>query len=181
MSRPDDRVLVEEVLRGNHGAFAELVDRHQTSLFNTALRMTGDYEEARDLTQEVFIKAYNNMKTFRPEHRFFSWIYRMLINSTLNSLKKSQRQTALKMEVVSKDMLPDEEFNRLRLSQRIDCALMELTFNSRIVIVLRHFNDMSYDEMSDALALPLKTVKSRLYSARQTLANILEREGVPSW
>lgn len=177
MSTPDDATLIKQCLEGNSGAFDGLVDRYQRPLYNTALRMTGDSEDARDITQEAFVKAYERLCDYRPEHKFFSWIYRILINDTLNFLKQRKQTQGLDAEIASHELLPDEEFDARRQSAQIERALRELSFEQRVVIVMRYFNDMSYMEMSTILSLPEKTVKSRLYSARQNLAALLSQTG----
>jgi RNA polymerase sigma-70 factor (ECF subfamily) len=177
MSTLDDAALIKQCLEGDSRAFDELVDRYQKPLYNTALRMTGDSEEARDITQDAFIKAFERMREYRPEHKFFSWIYRILINDTLNHLKQRKHTLGLDTDTESHERLPDEEFDANRQSERIERALRILSFDQRIVIVMRYFNDMSYMEMSTILGLPEKTVKSRLYSARQNLAGLLTQTG----
>lgn len=162
---------------GHSEAFDGLVDRYQRPLYNTALRMTGDSEEARDITQEAFVKAYERLSEYKPEHKFFSWVYRILINDTLNHLKQRKLTQGLDADYISQERLPDEEFDARRRSELIEHALRALSFEQRIVIVMRHFNDMSYLEMSTILSLPEKTVKSRLYSARQNLAALLSQMG----
>lgn len=178
MATPDDAAVIRMCLEGNSEAFGILIDRYQRALYNTALRMTGDTEEAADISQETFVKAYERLNDYRPEHKFFSWIYRILVNDTLNRLKQRIKIQDTETEIRSNEKLPDEQFAAKRQSARIEVALRELAFDQRIVIVLRYFNDMSYQEMSAILALPEKTVKSRLYSARQNLAALLTRMGV---
>jgi RNA polymerase sigma-70 factor (ECF subfamily) len=178
MSTPDDAAVIRRCLEGDSNAFGILIDRYQKALFNTALRMTGDTEEAADISQETFVKAYQRLSEYRPEYKFFSWIYRILINDTLNRIKQRSKTQLIETEISSDDRLPDEQFDAKRQSIRIESALRELAFDQRIVIVLRYFNDMSYQEMSAILSLPEKTVKSRLYSARQNLASLLTRMGV---
>jgi len=178
MSTPDDAVLIRQCLEGDSNAFGVLIDRYQKPLYNTALRMTGDSEDARDITQDTFVKAYERLKEYRPEHKFFSWIYRILINDAINHLKQRKQTQGTEVEIVSHGRAPDEEFDANRQSGRIERALRDLSFDQRVVIVLRYFNDMSYQEMSDVLSLPEKTVKSRLYCARQNLATLLTQLGV---
>lgn len=180
MSTPDDAAVIRRCLEGDSNAFGILIDRYQRALFNTALRMTGDTEEAADISQEAFVKAYQRLREYQPEHKFFSWIYRILVNDTLNRLKQRNKTQSIETEFTSDDRLPDEQFDDKRRSSRIESALRELAFDQRIVIVLRYFNDMTYQEMSAILSLPEKTVKSRLYSARQNLALLLTRMGVVS-
>ncbi len=178
MSTPDDATLIRQCLDGDKQAFGVLVDRYQKPLYNTALRMTGDQEEASDITQNAFVKAYERLNEYRPEHKFFSWIYRILVNDTLNLLNQRRKTQGLEFEITAPEKLPDEEYDIKRQNARIEQAIRGLSFEHRLVIVLRYFNDMSYQEMSGILSLPEKTVKSRLYSARQNLGALLDGIGV---
>jgi RNA polymerase sigma-70 factor (ECF subfamily) len=165
-------------LKGDTNAYEVLVERYQTPLFNTALRMTGDYEVARDVTQGALIKAYEKLATYRPEHKFFSWLYRILVNDALNVIRQSQFEQEMPLDLADPGRSPEAEYWTQEQHRVLDEAIRELAFDQRMVIVLRHFNDMSYEQMADILNIPAKTVKSRLYSARQTLAQILVRKGI---
>jgi RNA polymerase sigma-70 factor (ECF subfamily) len=174
----EDNDLVVRCLQGDNNAFALLVDRYQTPLFNTALRMTGDYEVARDVTQDALVKAYEKLATFRPEYKFFSWLYRILVNNALNVLRQRKLEQGVPVEPRVREKTPEDDYWGSRRNDAIDSAIRRLSFDQRLVIVLRHFNDMSYEQMAAILAIPEKTVKSRLYAARQNLAVILERKGL---
>jgi len=180
MLKHDDAAVVRRCLDGDTAAFAALVDRYQKPLFNTALRMTGNYEEAQDIAQTVFVKAYMKLDTYRAEHKFFSWIYRMLVNESISALKQRKYTQAVDPDQIVGGKTPEEERHINEVNNNIQKALVELNFDYRLVIVLRYFNDMSYSEMSHVLDIPEKTVKSRLYTARQRLAEILQRKGIVS-
>jgi RNA polymerase sigma-70 factor (ECF subfamily) len=169
---------VDRCLQGDGGAFGELIDRHQRVLFNVSLRMVGNREDALDITQTVFLKAYQNLDTFDRRHKFFSWVYRIMINESLNHLSRSKRTEPLDEAIESGGLGPDEEWSRSRLRDRIQKALLELSDDYRQVIVLRHFAQLSYQEMSGALEVPEKTVKSRLHTARQLLGGIFSKHGI---
>src|SRR5262245_38823221 len=161
----DDEALVRKCQGGDGEAFEELVVRHQRVLFNVALRMLGSYEDARDATQNAFVKAYQHLDTFDPAQRFFSWIYRILKNECLNVLR-SRRPS----EPVSLDLPAGRDADPVEVQERhhaVQAALLALTVDYREVVVLRHFTDLSYEEIATTLAIPVKTVKSRLYTARQ--------------
>lgn len=176
----EDKELVRRCLGGDTSAFAILIDRYQRPLFNTALRMTGDYEEARDITQSVFMKVYQKLETYKPEHKFFSWIYRMLVNESINFLNRRDRAQALEPGLVSETKTPADHHHATQLNNQMQEALLELQFDYRMVILLRYFNDMSYKEMSYLLGIPEKTIKSRLYTARRLMAEILLHRGITS-
>ncbi|HZI89521.1 MAG TPA: sigma-70 family RNA polymerase sigma factor [Candidatus Polarisedimenticolia bacterium] len=173
-----EAALVDRCLEGDGGAFGQLIDRYQRVLFNVSLRMVGNREDALDITQTVFLKAYQAMGTFDRRHKFFSWIYRIMINETLNHLSKRKRTEPLDEAFPSEATGPDEDCSRGRLREEIQGALLELTADYRQVIVLRHYGELSYEEMSGVLRVPEKTVKSRLHTARRLLGDILERHGI---
>lgn len=173
-----EEALLDRCLEGDGGAFGRLIDRYQRVLFNVSLRMVGNREDASDITQTVFLKAWQAMGTFDRRHKFFSWIYRIMMNETLNHLSKRKRTEPLDEAMVSDGSGPDEDCARQRLRESIQSALLELSPDYRQVIVLRHFAELSYEEMSGVLRIPEKTVKSRLHTARQLLSDILPRHGI---
>lgn len=176
----DDEValLVARSLQGDGRAYGRLIDAYQRVLFNVALRMVGDREDAKDVTQVVFIKAFENLATYDGRHRFFSWIYRIMINESLNHLNRSKRLVPLDEGMASLEKGPDVSAGEQEVSEIIQRALLELSTDYREVIILRHFVQLSHHEMSEALDIPEKTVKSRLYSARQILGGILMKRGL---
>ncbi|MFQ5454213.1 MAG: RNA polymerase sigma factor, partial [Candidatus Zixiibacteriota bacterium] len=137
-----------------------------------------DYEEAQDIAQTVFVKAFEKLDTFNPDYKFFSWIYRMMVNESINFLNKRKQFEELDQSITSPEKNPEELYNDNKLSQTVQEALMELHIEHRVAIVLRHFGNLSYREMSYVLELPEKTVKSRLFSARRVLNKILLKRGV---
>lgn len=174
----DDASLVARCLKGDQGAFELLVTRYERVLFSVALRLVGDYEDARDATQNAFVRAYEHLDTFDPARKFFSWIYRIVVNECLNLRRARHPNEPLVDTLVA----PGGAFDAVAASEahdRIQAALMALTPEYRAVVVLRHFADLSYEEISEALGVPDKTVKSRLFSARKRLAELLgTREGL---
>lgn len=175
-----DRRLVARCLAGDERAFESLVDAYQKPLFNTALRLVGDYDEARDIAQRVFIKAFEKLSSFDPERRFFSWIYRILLNEALNSLSARARYRHLEPDHLEDLAGANEEADEGRqeeLEEHIAAAILRLNPDYRQVIVLRHFANLSYREIADLIQIPEKTVKSRLFAARLKLREIFLRRG----
>ncbi len=168
----DDAVAVGQALNGNPSAFEALVQRHHRVLFNIAFRMLGDYDEATDATQNAFVKAYQKLGTFDGEHRFFSWIYRILVNECLNAQRSQRLQEAVDPELVA-DGDPLESLEASERHDRVKRAILALPHEYREVIVLRYFADLSYGDIATAVGVPAKTVKSRLHTARQRLAEML--------
>lgn len=169
MSDAEDKTLVAQSLQGDRKAFEELVDRHQEAVFNVALRMVGRYEDAQDIAQTVFLKSYQNLATYDGEHKFFSWIYRMAINESLNFKARRRVSDPISETIIADAPTPEDSFAASQLSKTVDQALAGLTPEYRAVVVLRHFEDLSYEEIAATLRIPEKTVKSRLFSARRQL------------
>ncbi len=168
----DDRELVRRTQGGDRDAFEPLVRRYQRPFFTIAARLLGDPEAANDAVQDAFFKMYQKLDTFEPERRFFSWAYRILVNECLN-VRRAQHPS----EPVTDDVLVvDSPIDTLTLAERrhrVQQAILALPRDYREVIVLRHFTGLSYEEISDAVGVPVKTVKSRLYTARQRLSEAL--------
>ena len=176
----DDETLVQRCLSGDTEAFGELVSRYERPLFNVALRMLRDREEARDATQNAFVKAWQHLDQFDQNRRFFSWLYRIAVNESLNRATRRKPAESLDENLVDRGDSPAERAEIGEQSALIERAVDELSGTYREVIVLRHWLDLSYDEIADALHVPAKTVKSRLFSARTRLGEILTRMGVRS-
>jgi RNA polymerase sigma-70 factor (ECF subfamily) len=134
--------------------------------------MLGDYEDAKDATQNTFVKVFEKLKTYESRYRFFSWMYRILLNECLNVRRARHPADELSPEEPSRGGSPDsvEAAERRRDVRR---ALLSLPVHYREVIVLRHFAQMSYEEISEVVGVPEKTVKSRLHTARQQLTREL--------
>jgi RNA polymerase sigma-70 factor, ECF subfamily len=170
-----DRALVRGYLEGQPDAAGGLVDRYQKRLFNLALRMLDNAQDAEDVTQTVFLNAFLKLRTFDPKYRFFSWIYRMTVNESLNVLKRRKRTVALEDEPA----IPAPEAARegaTEAEDRLSQALRSLKPDDRALVVLRHFLFFSYEQMADVLEIHVRTVKSRLFTARDRLRMAL-REG----
>lgn len=167
-----DRALVQGYLAGRQDSAGGLIDRYQKPLFNVAFRMLHDVQDAEDVTQTVFLNALLKLKSYDPKYRFFSWVYRMTVNESLNVLKRRKPVVALEEEpgIPAAESTPDQV---TEVQDRVGKALQELKPDDRAVVVLRHFMSFSYDEIADVLEVPVKTVKSRLFTARDRLRVLL--------
>lgn len=174
----DDKNYVSQCLAGDVRAFETLVDKYEKALFNVVYRMTKNVNDAEDITQTVFIKAYENLGRYNNKYKFFSWIFRIAVNESLNFLEKQKRSTQLNFEPEAQDNTPEELYREIELSDQIQTALMEIDPEYRILIILKHFENCSYKEISIILNLTEKKVKSRLYTARQLLREILLQNGM---
>jgi len=170
---PEDAELVARCVAGDPEAFAPLVQRYQGPLFTVALRMVGNREDARDLAQGALVKAFEKLSTFDPSYRFFSWLYRIAVNECLNFRSRRKPQEPIDEDLAAGES-PERQAQAEELSRAIEEALVKLPLEYRVVLVLRHFLGLSYDELSEVLLIPDRTVKSRLYTARQLLAAMLE-------
>jgi RNA polymerase sigma-70 factor (ECF subfamily) len=168
----EDLALVGRCLAGDTAAFETLVTKHQRVFFTVAIRMLGNRDEASDAVQNTFVKVYEKLDTFDRTRRFFSWVYRILVNECLN-VQRARRP----FEPIDKALPaagdPLETLETEQRRQRVQAAVLALPVESREVIVLRHFTDLSYEEIGEALHLSTLTVKSRLHTARQRLAQML--------
>jgi len=168
----DDLVVVKRCLDGDQDAFQPIVERYHRVLFNVALRILGDYDEASDATQDAFIKTYQSLPRFDQSRRFFSWIYRILVNECLNAKRARRPHEPLGENLVAPTS-PVADLESSERRQRVRAAILTLSPEYRAVIALRHFAALSYEDMAFALDLPVKSVRSRLYTARQRLADRL--------
>ena len=171
----DEDGLIGRCLDGDSAAFEPLVERYHRPLFRVAARLLGDREEARDATQTAFLKAYQALATCDRQRKFFSWIYRILVNECLNTLRSRRPMQGLDGSMAA----PAGEADAVESAEtrsRVRRALLQLTPDQRDVIVLRHFAELRYEQMAAALGIPEKTVKSRLFSARQRLCELLASE-----
>ena len=176
----DERNLIRRCLDGDASAFEPLVERYHRPLFRVAVRMLGDREDARDATQTAFLKAYVALATCDGERRFFSWIYRIVVNECLNTLRsrRPMETVSLENDRLSLAAAAAHTVEAGERHVRIRRALLQLTADQRDVIVMRHFAELSYGEIALELGVPEKTVKSRLFSARQRLCELLAGERV---
>lgn len=178
MIKHHDTELVKDCLCGNTDAFASLLDKYQKPIFNVAFRMVSDTEDARDISQTVFVKAFEKLDSYNPKYKFFSWLYRMVVNESINFLNQKNYYEDLDQNGASTEKRPDQLYNDIELSNQIQNAMMHLRLQHRAVIILKHFEEFSYQEMSYILDISEKKVKSRLFSAREKLRDILLKRGI---
>jgi RNA polymerase sigma-70 factor, ECF subfamily len=169
-----DAALVARCLEGDQEAFGLLLDHHQRAIYNLAYRMLANAEDAEDVTQTVFLKAFEKLDRYNAEHRFFSWIYRIAINESIDTLSRRKRTEGSDIELASPQAAVEDLLDEDQVCQRVQRALMGLRSDERGVIVLKHFLGFSYREIGQILEVEDKTVKSRLFVARRRLREALE-------
>jgi len=176
----DDK-LIKGALRGDQKAFKELVARHRASVFHIIFRLVRNRELADDLVQETFMKAFSSLKTYRSEYRFSTWLYKIAANSSIDHLRK-KRIRALSLDnpirtddgeigidVADYRRHPEEEMVRREQAVSIDEAIETLPIKYRRVIIARHKEEKSYEEIARELGVPVGTVKARIFRARELL------------
>ena len=179
----DDHRLITECREGNTAAFGTLVSRYQDRLYNTVLRLVNNAEDARDVVQESFLHAYQSLHTFKGDSLFFTWLYRIAINTAI-SMKRKQRPM-LRIQATGEDKnaidpLDSSEMNRpdhaLEIAEeerRINDALGKLSVEHRTVLVMKDMDGIKYEAMAEMLGVPVGTIRSRLHRARLELRDIL--------
>jgi RNA polymerase sigma-70 factor, ECF subfamily len=178
----DDLLLVTASKNGDQEAFAQLVQRYQRLVFNLVYRMLQQYEEATEITQETFLAAWQGLPSFRGDARFPTWLYRIAYNCSLKQLEVRKRDRALQVALEANKTLEnanDEQRENAELiaSERqilIQEHLSHLPAKYRIVLILRHLQDMTYEEMAEILTMPVGTIKTHLFRARNLLKERLQ-------
>jgi len=175
----DDVQLVTASKNGDQDAFSLLVQLYQRRVFNLIFRMLQDYEEASEVTQEAFLAAWQGLSSFRGEARFSTWLYRIAYNCALKQLDARKREkalhTALQAEQTSESTDPKDALLELLDNQEmIQKQLSQLPPKYRIVLILRHLQDMTYEEMAEVLTMPVGTIKTHLFRARNLLKERLQ-------
>ncbi len=179
----EDEELILQAKKGRMKAFRKLVEKYKKPAFYIALGLVGNRDDAYDLSQEAFIRVYTNMARFNPRHRFFSWFYAILSNLCKNYLRGRQiRQGYLKDRELDPDptdlggiaQQPDLLLEKNERSRRLWEEINRLPFESKEIIILKHFHGFSYKEISAMLGIPVGTVMSRLYYARRKLKDNLK-------
>ena len=190
-----ERGLVELCRRGDPEAFARLVALHESMVFNLAARLLGDAEEARDLSQDVFLQVYRTLGRFEGRSSLKTWIYRIVVNQARNRQRFWRRRRRGRSCPIEDMTMADharaaaarpdadapfERVARAESARRLQAALLGLSFDHRAILLLREVEGLGCDEIADALKIPSGTVKSRLARARDALrAGMLEQEGGP--
>ena len=173
----DDAAVVLRCREGDRNAFARLVIRYQKPVFNVALRMLRNRQDALDVAQTTFLKAFEHLGDYDPAYRFYSWLYRIAINESLNALALRKPRGELDANAADAGPDPDRLAEGDQAIAALEDALMRISPELRTVLVLRHIAQLSYEDIAETLGLPAKTVKSRLHSARERLRDHLLRCG----
>ena len=189
MTREQEAAIVRKVLGGDANAFETLVLEYEKNVYNIALRMTGNSEDAADMTQEAFIKAYNSLQSFRGDSKFSVWLYRIVSNVCLDFLRSKNRRPTVslsvedddgedaQLDVADESQSPELLLDRKLTRDSVRRGLDSLPPDYRQILLLREIQGMSYDEIAQALSLEVGTVKSRIFRARKRLCTFLIDDG----
>ncbi len=183
----DDHRLIAECLQGDPAAFGELVRRYQDRLYHTVYRLVDNAEDAQDVVQDAFLNAYQALDSFKGDSLFFTWLYRIAVNTAI-SLKRKHR-VAISMDThrteggvpepvdASEFSRPGYSLERAEQERRIHQALARLSPEHRAVLVLKDMEGQKYETMAEILQVPIGTIRSRLHRARLELRDLLSQNG----
>jgi RNA polymerase sigma-70 factor (ECF subfamily) len=166
----DDRDLIVHAQQGDRQAFAELVTRHQAGVVGLAYRMCGDIRLAEDASQEAFVRVWQNLNSYKPQYAFRSWLYRIAANAALDTLRRERPTAELDpLSLADPAATPEQTAEQRQQAAHVRRAIAQLSPALRMVLILREYQELTYQEIADALDIPVGTVMSRLNSARALL------------
>src|SRR6266508_6371132 len=179
---PEDQKLVKRAQGGDLEAYDELVRRYQERIYATVYHMTANHEDANDLAQETFIKAFHALKSFKGDSSFYTWVYRIAVNKTINYLKQRKNRTHMSLNdldfnaehdpdllALVSDKTPRREAHLAELQQKLNEAMQKLSEPHRLVVTLHDVQGLSHEEIAKIMECNIGTVRSRLFYARQQL------------
>lgn len=179
--------LVSKAIGGREDGFEELVRRYQRPITGYVFRMLGDYDASLDVAQEVFIKVYNSLSRYSSEYKFSTWLYRIAHNAAIDHMRRNQINPqsletengdgTYQLQIECPKPSPEQDRERSEWRAEIDSVVKCLPAAYRELIVLRHSQDLSYDEIAEVTGLPLGTVKNRLFRAREMMREIFIERG----
>jgi RNA polymerase sigma-70 factor (ECF subfamily) len=183
---PDEQLLITRSQKGDRDAMDVLVRKYESYIYQFAVRLCGDTSLAEDLTSETFIRAFTHIQTFRRQAQFKTWLTRILINAFYDHSKQAKRyptesleglaepsREGVSKEYVSPNPTPDTLLEGQQRSQLLLSAILQLPHDQRVIIIMYHIQNLKYEEIAEALGVPVGTVKSRLNRARLNLREIL--------
>jgi RNA polymerase sigma factor (sigma-70 family) len=182
----DEAVLVESARSGDLAAYDDLVKRYQERIYATIYHMTANHEDANDLAQEAFIKGFQALKSFKGGSSFYTWVYRIAVNKTINFLKQRKNRTQMSLDDIDfnaehdpdlvaliSDKTPRREANLAELQEKLNEGIQKLSEPHRLVVTLHDVQGMSHEEIAKIMDCNIGTVRSRLFYARQQLQGFL--------
>ena len=190
MDRDEERRIIAQVCAGDTNAFEALVVAYQKQVYNLALRTVGNEEDARDLAQDAFIRAFSSLSGFRGDSKFSVWLYRLTSNICIDFLRSRAKKRTVSMtwtddegddagelEIPDERFSPEAQLERTSMRESVQRGLESLSPQYRQILLLREVDGLSYDEIARALGIEAGTVKSRIFRARKKLCDFLLKEG----
>lgn len=187
--KKDERDIIDRVLSGDANAFTALIEVNERKIYNLCYRMTGNAQDAEDLAQDAFLKAYQNLSSFKGDSGFSLWLYRLTTNLCIDHLRREKRRTkqsltqldesgeVIELELADERFSPDAMLEQRQITEYISAGLDTLSIEHRTVLLLREINGLSYEEIASTLELNAGTVKSRISRARNALCKFLLDKG----
>ena len=181
----DDYRLITECLEGRPSAFGELISRYQDRVYNTVYRLVGNAEDAQDVVQEAFLSAYQSLSSFKGDSLFFTWLYRIAVNTAI-SLRRKKRsvlpfhaagdEAMLEPADTSDEARPGHAMEMAEEERRVHDALNRLSPEHRAVLIMKDIEGQKYEDMAEILDVPIGTIRSRLHRARLELRGLLQEQ-----
>lgn len=179
LTENNDSAVVERCLEGDKEAFADLVYKYEVPVYNLVYRMVGDREEAKDITQQAFLNAFSSLSSFKRELKFSNWLYKIGTNLCIDYLRKGSQRKKISIEEMMDNSRGEELINKATMenktqenwdiNERVQKAINNLPEHYRAAVVLKHIQDLNYEEASQVLNIPVGTIKTRVHRARKIL------------
>jgi RNA polymerase sigma factor (sigma-70 family) len=178
MSATEDRELITAFQQGNESAFNELVQRYQEKIYWVARRFVQDHDQADEIVQEVFVKTYKSLHAFRSESTFYTWIYRIVVNASLNAVRKQRIREFLRIDEFfdvagAESDQPDEQYERREQQALIENAIDQLPEKQKAVFLLRYYEELPYEEISKILKTSVGGLKANYFHALKKIGEIV--------
>ena len=193
-NRKEELLLIDRALAGDQAAYATLMQRHYGTIYHTMVKMIKNREDAADLTQEAFSKAFHKLANFTPNYAFGTWLYRIAVNNCIDHIRRKKLRmlsidepleaggdTSFAGFLEAKSRNPEEEVIRDQRHEKMQDLVDQLSLKYQRMIKMRFYRDMSYDEIAQELDLPLGTVKAQLFRAKEMLFRRLQEPGTKAW
>lgn len=176
----EEQQWIQKVLKGNKQAYEHIINKYKNPLYGTILRMTKHPEDAQDLVQEAFIKVYHQLEKYDGKGSFSSWLYRVAINHCLDEFRKKKykvKHTEMKEDTVVNDKSPEVIFLKKEKHRQLERLITTLPEDERLIILMRYRNELSYQEMSDILGIPVSHIRNKLHRAKNKMRATVKQEG----
>ncbi len=167
--KEQEQIIIERILAGQVDQYKILMIKYQNPVFRLILKIVGNYDDAKDLTQDVFVKTFESIGQYKPQYKFFSWIYRIAINEALLFVKRRKNFRQIDSVTDLGIHLPEQTSDYEHREKLLNHAIGGLSESYKSVVLLKYYSDLSYTDMAAILEIPEKTVKSRLFDARKIL------------